>query len=271
MPADLTSTQKIFFKLITAKERVEVALEETGMSPRTLGEIIRGDHKGGAVDRLDIYANMYFFRLHDVLAEIYPKLARLLGEGDFHNLATDYLAAHLPASPNIGHCGRHLAQFLDGSEPDRPWLADLARLELARHDIFDMEDVEVLELDALRTLSPDAFAELPLPLVTAHRLVPARHAVDELWQRLRDGADEVSQLEESPRTIVVWRPGIEVRHRPLDAREAELLAALSTGNLQFGHICDRIAQSVPEDEAPQVAFQHLGQWVTDGLIARYRP
>jgi hypothetical protein len=265
--ADLAATQKIFFRLITAKERVEVALEETGMSARTLGELIRGDDKGDGVARLDIYANMYFFRLHDVLSEIVPRLCRLLGPAEFHNLCTDYFHAHLPASPNIGQCGRHLAAFLDGWAPERPWLSDLARLELARHDIFDMQDSEVLTLDALRTRPPESFAELELPLIPAHQLVAVRFPVEELWQALKDDIEELALPEESPRTLIVWRPGIEVFHRALDAQEAELVAALEDG-LQFGHVCDRIAQRVSEEEAPQVAFQHLGQWVTDGLIAR---
>jgi hypothetical protein len=268
VPADLPSTQKIFFRLITAKERVEVALEEIGMSPGTLGELIRGDDKGSPVDRLDIYANMYFFRLHDVLSEIVPKLARLLGEGEFHNLCTDYFHAHLSASPNIGHCGRHLASYLETWAADRPWLSDLARLELARHEIFDWVDAESLTLDELRTLPPEAFAELALPLIAAHELVPVRFPVEELWQALREEVEELETPTESPRTLLVWRPGIDVRHRALDEREAELVSALAEGGLQFGHICDRIARYASEDEAPQVAFRHLGQWVTDGLIAR---
>jgi hypothetical protein len=268
VPADLSATQKIFFRLITAKERVEVALEETGMSQRTLGEIIRGDDKGAAVDRLDIYANMYFFRLHDVLSEIVPKLARLLGEGEFHNLCTDYFNAHLSTSPNIGHCGRHLAGYLATWAADRPWLADLARLELARHEIFDWQDAESLTLDELRTLPPEQFADLALPLIPAHQLVAVNYPVEDLWQALREEVEELETPSESPRTILVWRPGIDVRHRALDEHEAELVAALAAGGLQFGHVCDRIARWVSEEEAPQAAFQHLGQWVTDGLIAR---
>ena len=47
---------------------------------------------------LDVYANMYASRLHDALAEDYPKLRVALGDERFSALATEYLGAHPPRS-----------------------------------------------------------------------------------------------------------------------------------------------------------------------------
>ena len=43
--------------------------------------------------RVAIYQTMYFWRLHEVLREDFPKLHGALGD-DFETLARDYLAAH---------------------------------------------------------------------------------------------------------------------------------------------------------------------------------
>src|SRR4029079_11977422 len=100
-----------------------------------------GDARRSAVGRLDIYSNMYFFRLLEILQGDHPALLAALGEERFHNLVTDYLQAHPSDNPSVRHVSRHLPEFLaGGSWPE--WLVELARLEQARLGCFDAPDSE---------------------------------------------------------------------------------------------------------------------------------
>ena len=64
------------------------------------------------VERLEIYANAYFYRILDCLKEDFPATLATLGADNFHNLVTGYLIEYPPTEPSISYAGRHLAEFL---------------------------------------------------------------------------------------------------------------------------------------------------------------
>jgi hypothetical protein len=235
----LRETQERLFALITAPESVTTMPEARA----PVEEIVVGDARRSAVERVDIYANMYFFRLLDVLRADYPMVAEALGEPRFHNLATAYLQAHPSEHPSVRYVGRHLASLLDG------WMAELARLEWARVEAFDGPDPDPLTLDDLRALPPDAFATLPLTWVPGTSLLRCQFSVD-----------EEDRTREAPRTIAVWRQGVTVYHRALDPDE-ELAPT-------FGLVCERLAAAGDAEAAATRAFALLGRWVADGMIER---
>src|SRR5689334_13525809 len=131
---NLAQTQELFWRLIRAPEGVEAAVAELGARaelPLGLEAWIQGDERLGAVARLDVYANMYFCRLLECLAEDFPALHAMIGHESFHRLAADYLAAHPSRSPSLRVLGRALADFLDHHALSDAWpfAADLARFE----------------------------------------------------------------------------------------------------------------------------------------------
>src|SRR5262249_48477640 len=154
-------------------EGVATGLAELGMGARELEAVVAGDERLSAVERLDIYANMYFFRLLDVLREDFPKLSSLLGDDAVHNLVTHYLLAFPPADASIPPAGARLREWVASREKNRPWLGELALLERKRTEVFDAPDGEALTLDALRAMAPAEFAALPVALVPAHAIFDA--------------------------------------------------------------------------------------------------
>src|SRR5262249_592418 len=146
----LSRTESLFWNLITAPEGVGPGLEtlvrKGQAAPGAIDALIAGDERLPAAERLDIYANMYFFRLLDCLREDFPRLAPALGEDRFHNLATDYLLAHPSEHPSLRYLGRRLPEFLAGHALAREsaCLTDLARLEWTRADLFDASDARPL-------------------------------------------------------------------------------------------------------------------------------
>jgi hypothetical protein len=198
---------------------------------------------GAAARRVGVYADMYRLRLRAALASTYPRLAGLLG--DFDELADGYFAAHPSTAPSLRDCGRALPDFLDG------WLADLARLEWARHDVFDAVDETILDEAAVRARGADGVAALPVKLVAAHRLVEVAYAVETSW---RDG----SPPSPGARTLLVWREGVSVVHRPVEASEHAALAAAAAG-VSFGALCELVSD-------PRRAAELLLRWLRDALL-----
>jgi hypothetical protein len=188
----LEGTESLFWDLITAPEGVRPGLEtlvrDGKAAPAAIDALLAGDERLPAAERLDIYANMYFFRLLDCLREDFPRLASALGEDRFHNLATDYLMAHPSENPSLRYLGRRLPEFLAGHALAREssCLADLARLEWTRADLFDAADARPLGRDDLARLSQEQAGHLTLRAVPAFRLLRLDHDAPHLWRELRD-------------------------------------------------------------------------------------
>ena len=264
----LRRTEELFWKLISAPEGVGDGLRRLDMKSEDLARVIAGDERLDAVQRLDIYANMYFWRLLDILRGDYSALVASLGDDLFHNLVTDYLVACPSAHPSVRNVGARLPDFL-AAQPlaaERPWLVELARLERARIELFDGPDGEPLTMEELRARPPEEFVTLPLPLVPSHLLLDVEHAVDDVW-RAAENVQPIEPPAAGARTLLVWRQEVTVYHRPLEPLEREALLRARDG-ARFGVVCELVAQSLPMDEAGPAAFQLLARWVGDGIIAR---
>jgi hypothetical protein len=267
-PSDLRSLQQRFLALITASDGVPAALANMAATPADLGDLVVGDTRLDGVGRVTVYADMYFQRLLDVLREDFPKLEAALGEDPFRELVGGFLAEVPPADHSLRNLGAPLPGFVaDRTDlADRPWLADLARLEWARADVFDGADCDVLDLEGLRAVPGDRFAELPLRLVPTQRQVPVGFAVEQTWRQIEDGQPLVAPPAGAGH-LLVWRKQTEVLHRRLDPLEAELLAPLAEGSL-FGLICERLGLDRPVEEAAGLAFSFLVDWAQQGLLVR---
>jgi hypothetical protein len=254
---DLSSAQTALLSFITGAG---------GTAPSGL---VLGDERASADERLQVYAHMYQARLVEALDSIYPRLAGHLGHDAFEEVARGYVADHPSRNPSLRFLGTELPEWLEQRRPEAPWLADLARLEWARSDVFDAPDEQGLTLDALRGLPPDDFATLPLRLIGAHRLVTVDHATAELW----DGAatdEPIDPTRESDdpqgETILVWRQDTAVYHRRLAADEAAAVERVAAGTT-FGAICEALVSKLSPEEATARAFGWLSTWASDGLLA----
>jgi hypothetical protein len=267
----LAEIERQFFALITAPRGVAAGLTAQGRTTAQLGQVIAGDARASAVDRLDVYANMYFYRIRDTLRDYFPATAAVLDEAGFHNLITDYLLAHPSRHPSLREVGRWLPEFVatHGLAAARPWLGQLAALEWARLDVFDRADQPPLTRERLATLAAEAFTTLALPLVAAHELVEGPHAVEEIWAAVQTSqpVPEAPSITPPPGSaLLVWRRELTVYHRRVEAPEAQALTWLRAG-LNFGALCERLADDRSPQAAAQLASVWLSTWLADELIA----
>jgi hypothetical protein len=273
----LAELQRRFFELVTGPEGVAKELAKRGIPERDVAAIIGGDGRASAVERLDIYANMYFFRILDVLRGDYPKLVAVVGDEAFHDLATDYLQAHPSRHPSLRFAGAALPGFLArqlpaGQRPwlaERPWLVDLAALEWARVDVFDRGDADLLAREALATVAPEDFAAIALAPVPASALVPAAWAVEDVWRAVEDErAPEPPAPAADGHAVLVWRRGVTVHHRAVGAGERRALERLFA-RTTFGALCATLGETLDSEQAAaELAVGCLGQWLADELLAR---
>ena len=273
----LAELQARFFELVTAAESVGAELAAHGIPERELAALLAGDARASATERLDVYANMYFFRILDVLRADYPKLAAVVGDAAFHDLATGYLQAHPSRHPSLRFVGAALPGFVarHALADERPWLGELAALEWARVDVFDRADVALLARQDVAAVAPGAFADIALRPIPACELVPAAFSVEDVWRALEaDGASVPGAPPRAPagHALLVWRRGVTVHHRAVDQTERRALTGILArppSTPTFGALCASLAEAgASEEDAAQRAVQLLGQWLADDLLAR---
>jgi hypothetical protein len=267
----LHDAQRLLWQLIAAPVGGAAALagdaDRGGARRAALTRTVCGDERLDAVARLDIYANMYFFRVLDVLKEHYAATHALLGEVTFHNLITDYLLRHPPTHFSIREAGRHVPELL--AEHDvraaHPCAADLARAERALNDAFDAADAPALTAAALAAVAADAWPSLRLTLHPAVRLLDCGwpvHGVRAAVERGEPAADP----SPAPTRLCVWRQDLVVFHRPVEPVEFAALRALERGE-RFDAACAAAGELLPEGEAAQRVAAALAGWLPSGLLA----
>ncbi len=201
---DLRGVEELFWKLITAPEGVVRGAAELhregSLESEDLSFLVPPNDRLGSAEQLDIYADMYFHRLHDCLAEDFPVLVARLGGARFHNLVTDYLLAHAPTHFSLRELGRALPGFLESHALDRelPTLADLARLEWARADVFDDADAVPLSREQLLELGASEPERSALALIPAARLLRLDASVLPLWKRVDAGEGKAAASPLAP-------------------------------------------------------------------------
>jgi hypothetical protein len=269
----LSDAQARFCQLVTAREDVAAIVARLPSARAAVEELVVGDARLSAVDRLDVYARMYFVRIHDVLVEELPRTAGLLGGEAFHGVVTDYLQACPPNQPSLREVGARLPAFLaaHACAAERPWLADLARLERARLEVFDGPDAAPLRLTALRAVAPERFGALRLRLVPSHRLLDNRSAIAAVWR----GEDpnevppraEAETLGRARETLIVWRREATVYHRVADRDEVRWLPRLAdVDGVLFGELCAGLGTNLSDEAAAARAFELLARWAAEELL-----
>jgi hypothetical protein len=267
MPTQLKKLEGLLYRLITAPSGVAEGLA----AERDLGgleAIVLGDERLSAEARVDIYANMYFYRIRDSLKEDFPATLAVLGDDNFHNLVTGYLIEYPPTEPSLYYCGRHLAAFLRDHplRENAPFVADLARLERASVEVFHGRDAAVLEPDALQTVAPADWPPLKLRIQPSAQILALDWRVSELLHAVEDDR-EWTPAEPGAVKVLVWRRDARVFYRDLDDAEGDALEAVLRG-ATFAEICDVVAADGATDDPVDSINRMLARWLSDRLLMR---
>jgi hypothetical protein len=259
----LRDLQVRFFGSLTTAPGPEAA---RAFDPALLQLVAPGERLAPA-EGLDIYAQMYWARLHDVVRDDFPRVVALLGPEEFSRVVRAYLAQYPSTHPSVRHVGRAFAAFLAASQesPRLPFLADLARLEWARLAVFDAPDAATLRVDDLHAVAVEAWPELTFQLVPALQLVHSAWPVHALWARDHDECGDAVRPAETH--LRVWRDGAMVYQAPMDACERAALACVVAGE-PFAALCSVLDGVCGPEMAAHEAARLVLRWVDDGILAR---
>jgi hypothetical protein len=270
MPSDLTWVESLLYRLITAPSGVAEGLAaEKSLAPDGLAQVISSDERLSAEERVDIYANMYFYRILDVLKEDFPATLSVLGAERFHNLVTGYLIEYPPAHFSIAYAGKHLSDFIRDHplRDEFPFLGDLARLERALIEVFHASDAMSLDAEQMRALAPADWPSLKLALHPANQILKLEWNVATILDANERG-EEFSLPAHVTIVMLVWRSRNQVYYRAIDSMELQELQAIAKG-VAFAEMCEMIASVLDKDREgdPAAAInQRLERWLRDGLL-----
>jgi hypothetical protein len=277
----LEALQALLYRLITAPEGVAAGLAaESASEPEMLEHLIESDDRLSATERLEIYANAYFYRILDCLKEDFPATLATLGPDDFHNLLTAYLIEYPPSEPSISYAGRHLAEFLRHHSMRAmierwPFIAELARLERTQIEVFHAAPAEALDAEAMRSISPDDWPALAMRTHPALAIVDCEWRVDELLREVEAAGGEndrpLGAPAHAPVSVLVWRQNSRVHYRALERPERAALEVASAG-ASFAAICETVVAASGEDDeigliTPVALINRLlAGWLAEGLL-----
>ena len=264
----------MLWQLITAPEGTAAGLARLSPTDRvSASALVVDDERLSAVERIDVYADMYFYRILEALKEDFAAVCAVVGEGNFHNLVTDYLIVHPPSHFSLRYAGAHLPSFLLENLLSQRWpyVADLASLEWNILDAFDAQDAPALDPQALASVPQDRWPELRFQATPSVRLLDVRWPVHEIWKRTQRGEPPAEPVG-TALTLRVWRQDFRVYHRPVDATERAGLMAILEG-ASFAEVCERITafadQAHGADRVGARAFTLLSEWLGDGLLSAF--
>jgi len=193
---------------------------------------------------LVVYNRQYWFRLLEVLQSAFPLTARLLGLWSFNGVALRFLEANPPRGWDIDRAPDGLEAFIadelarEGhvdcvALPDRVALREAAQIDAAWRAVFRAPPVQRFQP------SPEDAGRL----ASSHlQRSPAAALVEEHWPLLElrrallgdPGESKVALPPrlDAPQAWALVRSDRGVAQLPLEPREAELLALLSTRTVE---------------------------------------
>ena len=203
------------------------------------GLVIGGRFTGA--ERINVYRNNYQESLHGALRDVYPVVARLVGEDFFRYAVSCYLEQYPLHQGSLIGFGDTFATFLGGFEPAAglPYLEDVARLEWAWHEAFHAHNGDTMAPGRLARLDGYDAERLRFRLAPATRLIASRYPLLRIWEANQPEHTEVEtvRLDQGPDHLLVLRIGLRVEIVALEEAEYVFLDALGSG-AELGTACE---------------------------------
>lgn len=219
-----------------------------------------------SVERLDIYAHMYYARLLEILVAEYPTTRQLLGSHEFAVLCRKFLARNPSRSRVLNRLSEKFPEFLVRSLPagNRNGLAvDVARIERAMEDVFDAPRAEPLTADQFAAIGADQWEQVRLTVIPALRLLKLRYPANDHMNAVRSG--KKPRVPRARATYaIVYRRGYQVFRRDQEPEQFKLLSALVAGRVLAAAV--RASISGRSGSADRLAAK-LGAWFREWATA----
>lgn len=162
--------------------------------------------------RFAIYQNNVFYSLTQALGDLYPVIKKLVGAEFFDGCGAVYVRQHPPKQAAMVHFGQDFPAFLSYFEHTKtmPYLADVAKLELARHHAYHADDSAVMKPDDFTKVDDQAFAMAKVLLHPSVQLLNSEFPVFRIWQSNHANASTEDRIDlDEPQSVIIVRHDYE--------------------------------------------------------------
>ena len=212
----------------TSQEEFHQAL----LSPKNvLPAGVVGPNGEASQKRFGIFRNNVASSLIEALGANFPAVKRLLGATLFDNFAHAYMQFNMPKNPVLINFGTEFPEFLESFEPaaQLPYLADVARVEIAWLRAYHAADDPVLDGQRLGEISINAVGQARFAMHPASWIRRSQWPMATIVTRNRELGD-CSDIDLSiGEDVLITRPKYTVETRVLPVGGFEFLTALSAG------------------------------------------
>lgn len=255
----------------------------------SVDDLILPSQNLGSRQRIEVYANAYYARLLECLAEEFPALVALLGSETFQAFAFEYLQSYPSQSYTLGELGKDFHRFLsehqstpehdpEQAEQDRVWIdliTDLARVERTYSEVFSgpgIEHSDSLSAAALAAVPPEQLGDLCLVPAPCLRLLALNSRAHTYAIAVRKGdAVEGTLPEYQPTFLTITRLNYVVRTFEADRHEFQILQRLASGESLETAIASVEALDAWDDETLGRKLRSWFQkWATDRLFIDFK-
>ncbi|OQX15881.1 MAG: DUF2063 domain-containing protein [Thiothrix lacustris] len=190
-----------------------------------------------AAQRVGIYRNSVHGILWQYLESLYPVCQQLLGAAFFEAASDHYIDQQPPTRPFLAEYGAGFADFLAAHPALQQmlWIAEVARLEWARHQAWNAVNQPTADFSQLATLDAVQQARLRLELPASAHVLTSAYAIHAVWlaHQPEDAPEKVAleQLElHQIQHMLVWRAGRRLEQVLLEETAWKFLSAIRQAN-----------------------------------------
>lgn len=232
-----------------------------------LPEIEEGG-KIGPEQRLFIYSHAYKARLLETLAEDFPVMHSLVGDVVFQNICLKYIDKHPSKHPSLRYFGKHMPSFLKESEEFANIIPaiEMAEFEWTFNDVFDAQDKNVITIDDVAVIAPEAWTTLRMELQPSFHIHHQKWNTAGVWSAVSNEELSVPTPEELQEHLycLQWKKDLNCFFRTVSRDEAGALKLVKDGKA-FPDICEFLFEEHGEN-ATMRAAGFMKTWVEEGLL-----
>ncbi|MDF1665954.1 MAG: DNA-binding domain-containing protein [Planctomycetota bacterium] len=282
-PPTLKKMENWLLEIIRHPNIIALAIDSDEVTPHRPDGVQSVDDAIGrskyltAEQRLGVYANMYFWRLIDILADHFEVIQGTMGHDMFFNVARSYLIAHPSSRPTLYDLGSKFVTYLESQDdfeiPNQEFCVELARLEDTIEQIFHADQSTTLVVEELVKIPTESWGNACFECVAALQLHAFEYPVNRYWQSYQN--TEEDEKPEVPgkgsswvavvrRDYVVWRYN-------LDEAQYTLLKAFQSGKSLNDAIfeCANLP-GIDLGELTQSLTAWFQEWTADGFFSTIR-
>lgn len=215
--ADLREFQRLMMQAVTRPlapgAKAKRRWSDGRAAEKVVGSFSKANDRLSALERIEIYNRMYWFRTLDSLYEDLPGLRAVLGEKKFMRLIETYLEKEPSRSFTLRDLPARLEKFIRThprlTTPHTALAADMTAFEWAQIECYDGAARPPMTPDDLADSPPD---KLKLDLQPQIKLLALRYPVDDYAIALKrdalrgDASNAVESVRKTTRRKTVRRP-----------------------------------------------------------------